>query len=82
MLREPSPSELAELEIAAAGVPRAVKAFDAYVDALYTLREEREDADPSDLRFLEAALGMARCELDIQLGPLARVLIKPADMPS
>lgn len=68
MVHEPSDEELAQLESAASGMPDAQRAFDDYLGALSTLEEARDEEGLPNLREFEIAVGMARCELDWQLG--------------
>jgi|GEM_PF-4296618 len=68
MVHEPTDSELAELKSAANGNHDALIAFDAYLSALSALEEAYDEDGLPNLREFEVAVGMARCELDFQLG--------------
>ncbi len=68
MVHEPTDTELAELESTASGNPEALVAFDAYVCALSALEEAYDEEGLPNFRDFEVAVGMARCELDFQLG--------------
>jgi hypothetical protein len=68
VVHEPTDDELTKLESAASGNPDALAAFDEYIAALSILEEAANEAGTPNLRDFEAAVAMARCELDFQLG--------------